>query len=511
MKIFTIGDSISQGFMSGAAARTDLAYSTIIARILGVNEYHFPTWGKDGLPLNLEAIFRRLEKRLGSDIKGLLEWPRALNIINHYLDEVEDYYERGEGSIAAFLGNKPFHNVSVRGFDLAYSWLINPQLCRDMIQRNSKKNKDNWWGMVNESLLRTAHKVLKTGTNDKLQNPSQLDWLRHHHQKEGVENLILWLGANNALGTVLDLQIRQTSFDGSAFAKGPQNVSFEERENKKWNLWHPEDFRVEYQYMLNQVMEIMQNNPHQTDYKVFVGTVPLVTIAPLIKAAGNAQDRESIKVTEWRVDQANPAPMGRKELGKAQEETYLYGKHYPYFVFADTFHIKLPHLNLIQALHIDNTIRKYNQIIQELIADANEKLGAKRFYLVDIGSVLSDMALKRNAYMPPYKYPNFFDYVYPKIDTRYYGTTREGDIMSGGLFSLDGVHPTAIGQGLIAYEFLKVMKKAKVFTGNPETAIDWKSIFNSDTLYSDPIGLMSELYDNIELKEWILLQIRKMK
>jgi len=36
MKLFTIGDSISQGFMSMAAARTELSYSTLMARVLGL-------------------------------------------------------------------------------------------------------------------------------------------------------------------------------------------------------------------------------------------------------------------------------------------------------------------------------------------------------------------------------------------------------------------------------------------------------------------------------------------
>lgn len=31
MKLFTMGDSVSQGFMSLAAARTDLSFSTLIA------------------------------------------------------------------------------------------------------------------------------------------------------------------------------------------------------------------------------------------------------------------------------------------------------------------------------------------------------------------------------------------------------------------------------------------------------------------------------------------------
>lgn len=35
MKLFTIGDSISQGFMSLAAARTDQSYSTLLPNILG--------------------------------------------------------------------------------------------------------------------------------------------------------------------------------------------------------------------------------------------------------------------------------------------------------------------------------------------------------------------------------------------------------------------------------------------------------------------------------------------
>src|SRR3712207_6958900 len=40
MKLFTIGDSISQGFMSGAAARTDLAYSTLDRKSTRLNSSH---------------------------------------------------------------------------------------------------------------------------------------------------------------------------------------------------------------------------------------------------------------------------------------------------------------------------------------------------------------------------------------------------------------------------------------------------------------------------------------
>lgn len=497
--LFTIGDSISQGFMSGAAARTDLAYSTLIAKELGVKDYHFPEWPKEGLPFNLETIFRRLQRRLGEDISGIFEWPIAINIINHYLDEIEDYYERGEGRLEKAIEPEPFHNVSVRGFDLSNSWQIKPSICRKLISQ-SDSNGDNFFGMVNESLLRTAHKVLESGSPEN-KDFSQLDWLAHHHEKVGVENVILWLGANNALGTVLDLKINQTSQDGSAFKEGPESVSYEKRLDHNWNLWHPEDFRKEYDFMIDQVVSILEKNPNRKNFNVFVATIPLVTVCPLIKSV-EKYGRNEMTVTEWEVDTKNPCPMNLSELSKPKVHRIPYGKYYPYFMFEQNFDIKLNHLNQQDVLHIDNFIRKYNRIIQEAVAKANERLGKPTFYLVDIATEFNKMALKRNNYEPTYDFPEYFENCYPKVDTRYYGVTREGVKKAGGLFSLDGVHPTAIGQGLIAYEFLKVMKKAGVYKGNVNN-LDWKNIFDSDTLYSNPIKLLGEIYDNANLKKWI--------
>jgi hypothetical protein len=507
MKLFTIGDSISQGFMSGAAARTDLSYSTLIAKHLGINDYLFPSWEKGGHPVNIEEVFRRLQKRLGTNIAGLIEWPIALNLINNYLDDVEDYYERGAGRLPVSV--RPYHNISIRGFDLSSSWQITPDLCESYINA-SPGNKDNWFGLVDESFLRTAFTVLSAGRNAD-QNYSQLDWLNFHHQNEGVENLIVWLGANNALGTVLGLTIRQTSNDGNAFPEGPEKVSYDTRRQNDWNLWHPDDFRAEYKFMLDRIVKIMENNPQHIDYKVFIGTIPLVTIAPIIKAVGEINDRVSQEVIEWPVDTKNPAPVNIGELSEPQTLFPSYGKYYPYFPFADNFKVTDPHLNMQEVLHIDNCIRKYNRIIQELVVEANISMNARRFYLVDLGTVLNKMALKRNNLQPPYQFPGYFEYIYPKIDTRYYGTTRNGKIKAGGLFSLDGVHPTAVGQGLIAYEFLKVMKQAGSFTGDPEKDMNWKQIFNSDSLYSQPVGLLGEIYENANVARWILNAIHKIK
>ncbi len=507
MQLFTIGDSISQGFMSAAAARTEQCYSTLIAEQLQIPNYKYPSWGKGGQPVNIEEIFRRLQKRLGTNISGIFEWPIALNIINSYLDEVEDYYERGQGNLP--ISESPYHNVAVRGFDISSSWQLTPSLCSSFIE-SSPGRKDNWWGTVDESFLRTARTVLSGGSKNG-QDFSQLDWLNFHHQEEGVENVALWLGANNALGTVLSLSINQTSNDGKAFINGPDTVDYKTRLKNDWNLWHPEDFRVEYKYMLDKVIDILENNPHNKDYKVFIGTVPLVTIAPIIKAVGEMNDRQDIEVVEWALNPEIPAPIDESELSLPEKKWYSYGKYYTYFPFADDFNINDPHLNFQEAFHIDNTIRKYNRIIQELVVYANKKVNGRKFYIVDIGTVLSKMALKRNSLLPTYQFPEYFDFVYPRVDTRYYGTTRSGEIKAGGIFGLDGVHPTAIGQGLLAYEFLKVMKQAGSYAGNPEKDLDWKKIFDSDSLYSQPIGLLSEIYDEANLAKWVMETIKKIK
>lgn len=504
VKLFTIGDSISQGFMSGAAAKTYQCYSTLLSKILDSKNYNFPEWDKGGLPLDLETVFRRLERRLETDISGPFEWIKAISIINSYLDEVETYYESGEGCLDKSLGRNAYHNVSVRGFDLSNSWQLTPEICKKQVNSSNDRG-DNFFGVVNESLHRTAYKVLGSGTSENA-NRSQLGWLEYHHKKEGVENLILWLGANNALGTVTNLTIKQTSPDGTAFINGPERVTYKERKDKDWNLWHPEDFRVEYQFMMDKVVEIMEENPCRVDYKVFIGTIPLVTICPLIKAVEDF-DRTEIKVMEWIVDEDNPAPMGINEVVMGKEDKVSYGKYYPYFLFEDNFDITLKHLNQRDVLHIDNCIRMYNKIIQQIVAEANKKIGEKRFYLVDIATALNKMALKRNNNDPTYKFPDYFKFCHPRVDSRYYGVNADKEIKAGGLFSLDGVHPTAIGHGLIAYEFLKVMAKAKVYNKDPETAINWNEIFKSDTLYSNPIGLLGEIYDNSNFKEWIYKKI----
>ncbi|MEH2231336.1 MAG: hypothetical protein V7K71_17230 [Nostoc sp.] len=488
MRLFTIGDSVSQGFMSLAAARTDLCFSTLIARsmkqVVGT-QYLYPEWLVGGLPANIEKILRRLEKKYGSDINAL-DWLTILPTLESVLDETEDFFERGVGSAEHPYpgGIEFFHNVAIQGFDIADSWMITSNICKYQIKLSNDKGdgKPGFLTLPNAAFYRIALKVLNPSLNPLFNDYSQLDWLKHHATASGgVENLILWLGANNALGTVIGLEINQTPNDPNQTLNNPSQDPKSFREvREQWNLWHPNDFEAEYRELLNRVDAIMQNNTNP-NWNVFIGTVPLVTIAPLAKGVGST--------TEIDVP------------GEKNPSTYY--KYYTYFPFEEDTVRKTGtlYLTLQDALYIDDCIRTYNEIIKELVKSKNSRYPQLRYHIVDLANALQQIAFKRNAGQVQYKFPEEFKFAYPQVNTKYYHADTTGRLRQGGLFSLDGIHPSAIGQGLIAYEFLKKMKDVGVVNN---TQLDWKSIFSSDQLYSQPITLMHEFYDNKEFAETII-------
>jgi hypothetical protein len=483
--------------MSAAAARTDLTYSTLIAGSMGLkpkSEYRYPEWALDGMPLNLERVFRRLTERYGYDIRGA-EWLTVLQNLNNVIDEVEEYYERGQGAadepysdpgLAAGEdggGVEYFHNVAIQGFDVADSWLVTPAHCKQMIA-SAPGGRDSFF-LPNASFYRTALKVLNPSLDSQYEDYSQLKWLQEHaaNPNEGVENLILWLGANNALGTIVGLKVNPTPNNPN---QRPHLLAHEVRE--EWTLWHPDDFKAEYAEFLNRVDEAMRQNTNP-DWKVFIGTVPPVTIAPLAKGVGPT----------YRITRKNST------TGKA--ETSVYYEYYVYFLFDEDLVRRNDglHLEMKEAIQIDDFIREYNSTIRELVKAKNADHQEKRYHIVDIFQMFQDIALKRNAGETRYDFPEYFDFVSPKVDTRYYHADPDGRLRQGGLSSLDGIHPSAIGHGLLAYEFLKVMRDAGVVD---DVQLDWDAIFKSDRLYSEPIIIMQEIYQHTWLAEQLLSLIR---
>lgn len=508
MKLFTIGDSVSQGFMSLAAARTDCAYSTIIAQKLGLElktaNYNYADWNIEGIPLNLEYIMRELQKKYGSNIGGF-EWLTVLQTLNGIIDNAEDYYERGLGRADQpydATGTRFFNNVAVWGFDAADSFQITPNVCYQAIYNKEKPTTDDLFTVgPDNAMYRTALKILNPSLDPAFDNFSQMSWLKLHAtgtddnnktvsdkdgneiKGDGIENLLLWLGANNALSTVTSLKIRITP-NRRNHSQAPHEYKHLERAQFGWNLWHPQDFQADYGEMLARVDKIMENNL-EPNWKVFVGTVPLVTIAPIAKGFG----------------ETTSIPVKRTVKGKKVETESIYYKYYTYFPFQESFAFETnTYLTMQDALYIDNCIREYNDFIFSETDRLNKKHGAERYFVVDTCKMLEDLAYKRNKGQPPYELPNELKFLYPPVNTKYYHADREGVLKQGGLFSLDGVHPTAIGQGIIAYEFLKAMEIAKVkdISGKTvDTNLNWtgtNGIIASDLLYTQPLKNMQEIY-----------------
>ena len=490
-RLITIGDSISQGFMSAGAARTELAYSGLVARALGATpdrDYHVPRWPLGGLPFNLEVLLRHLGKSLGDDIFGPLEWTAAVFRINGFLDKLEDYYERNEGdyrrpyvSPVTRKAVDGFHNLASFGFTVSDAWQLTPNTCLGHLEPGGVRPVDDeFFGTPSDAFYRSAYRVLNPADRANRRDFSQLDWLRHYAESEGVENAIVWLGANNALGTVLHLDIQEAKMSPAEYAALGHN------ERGRFNLFTEELFAQDYEELLRRLDEALGSNKHG-DWKVFLGTVPPVTVAPIAKGVGGVQMRDD--------------PFG-VVTPKAR-----YYEHYVYFIFGaeGARSGKLPSLSADQAYYIDCRIAAYNRIIRDLVRQANDG-GRPRFFVVDTAKMLLDAAFKRNGGHPVYPFPDALrDRGRPVVTTQYY-RARDGRVSAGGLFSLDGVHPTAIGQALVAQEFLNSMKQAGVQLSRPD--LPWEQVKSTDDLYSRPLGLVEELFQHRRLARFLISRMR---
>lgn len=117
-KIVAIGDSLTQGFQSGAILRTTWSYPAMIARSMGLNtpnDFPIPTFPGTGLPLNIEEALHSMESQLGSEI-DVKEWIiRFPVLLRNFMNDTEDMYERGTGSRPSPFGGY-YHNLAIWGF-----------------------------------------------------------------------------------------------------------------------------------------------------------------------------------------------------------------------------------------------------------------------------------------------------------------------------------------------------------------------------------------------------------
>jgi hypothetical protein len=466
-RLVTIGDSLTHGFMSAAIHRTDISWPAIVAYELGLQspQFRFPTYewptGPGGLPFDLERLARAFESRFGSRL-DFWEIVTATAWLQRYMDGVEDYWERGPGT-ARLPGGRVLHNLGVYGWDVLDAAL----LTSDVVAARIQPPKDDLVGQIVQAHgARAALRVLdpiRSGAHGR----TVLEAAAAMGQDDGgVESLVVVLGSNNALGAVLQLQPCWTSAEYLDWS--PQERL---RRKSTFTVWRPEAFAADWAVLVEQIKRVRARH-------VVVATVPAVTIAPIARG------------TEGKL-----RPSSR------------YFPHYtrPWVSDADFDPRRDPCLTGEEARAIDSAIDAYNATIVESVRQARRE--GLDWLLFDLGGLLDRLATRRYiespwarpAWWTPYELPEALRALDPVPNTRFFRSGPDGRT-DGGLFSLDGVHPTTVGYGVLAREVIKILQAAGVQflhrDGTPRppqtpVEVDFARLLRADTLLSNPPAAVS--------------------
>ena len=477
-RLVAIGDSLTHGFQSGAIYNTDLSWPAIIAREMGWQKFfRYPNYyGHGGLPLNLEFLIRELEEQLG-DTTSWWETPLALFRARQFMDEVEDYWERGAGSTVPRIKGIN-HNLGIYGWDLRDALVRTAE----MLEAQILEPTDHFFKQIVENANeRAALRVLKSAQDDLTPFGVAAQLGAEGTEEEagkgdGIETLIVLLGANNALPSMLRLEVIWSE-DG-----------YDDLEEKRqFTVWNPVHFQAELDLVVEEIKKIKARH-------VILGTVPHVTVAPIARGVGSKVRKGS--------------------------------RYFPFYtrpwIRDEDFDEKVdPHVTEQQARAIDSAIDQYDYAITEAVETArNDGLD---WYLFEVAGLLDRLAARRYISDPlarpewwrKYELPPELRALSPVPDSCFFVSGPEGRTQ-GGLFSLDGVHPTTVAYGILAQELINVMQQyagVKFYLGDGQTKrtgpvrVDFGRLISRDTLISDPprsltsdlglIGWVDEVLDGV--------------
>jgi hypothetical protein len=465
-RLVTIGDSLTHGFQSGAIFNTDLSYPAIIAGELGWGDEfrhpHYPGYG--GIPLNFELLVRDLEERFGPKVSPW-ELPGALFHLRRHLAEAEHWWDSGPGAMLPPRG--PInHNLGIYGWDL-----------RDALSRNADNagaEHRTRAGFQLVPLVRNADHVSAGRVLDSARTPGGLpmtpleaaaalsrEGTVEDPDGQGIETLIILLGANNALGSVMGLRIHWSKDDFADL-----------RAKAAYNVWQPPHFAAEWALIATALRQVRARH-------VLIGTVPHVTVAPIAHGIGGKVSKGS------RYFRYYAHPWVQEEDFDPDEDT---------------------HLEADDARAVDSAIDAFNDTIVASVAAARED--GLDWRITEIGAGLDRLATRRYLEDPDVERPDWLtDYPLPPAltaldpvpDSHFFASDENGRT-SGGLFSLDGIHATTIGYGLMAQEFIDTMQEAGVEFRRRDgvtpcsgaVRVDFERLVSLDTLVGHPPSCLSD-------------------
>lgn len=431
-RLVALGDSLTHGMTSFAVHHTENSYPAMIARELGWRDFRYPAYDDSpgGLPLDLEWFIRKLEPTFGDKL-DLNEAVSAGLAARKLLEEQEDYWERGAGSQIAREATIK-HNLAIYGWDL-----------RDVLSRDADTAHDELAvaadklapSLPQNSGALASLRVLESARDAGGRALTPLEAaVQLGEEGDGIETLIVFVGSNNALPTVLTLDVTWSRLDYA-------NIGAKEA----YTVWRPIHFATELGAVSEAVAKIRARH-------VLWLTIPHVTIAPIARGFG-----EKLSGTS-RYFQYYARPW-------LDEATFL----------ADPS--KYPHLTAPQVRAVDSA-----HVVD--ISGVLDRMAARR-YFDDPGA--------QPPWWTKYEMPTpLTDALGFEPTTQFLLSGPEG-IKAGGVVGLDGVHPTTVGYSLIAHECMKVMKQigVKFYDEAGEERVDpdvdFDRVARADTLLSNPL------------------------
>lgn len=454
-RLITIGDSLTLGFNNGCIYRTDLNYPSMLARSMsGDVPLEQPVFtAQGGLPLNLEILIRGLCDIYGKNISPS-QYIAALRYLYVTARRIKRYWDGGY--IPLNEDRKiPYHNQSVWGYAVNDAWLMNEKISREYIETHPAPF--NMLGILHGNAMYTTTRcVLNPSFGQAMAENNMIENARYFAENGGIENLIVFLGANNITGAVTDLRIRYSEKDQL------EQLPF----NRNYTVTRPEHFELLYRKLAEKVSSIRAE-------RIITASIPHITIPPVTRGINS---------------------------DLSTNQTGYFDYYTRFWIWDDTFDPEIhPYLTKEQAIELDQLVDDYNQIIKKVAKEYG-------WLVVPLGELISTMANRRlPADSRYYCSKNFIDALkrnpktrYLVKDNKYCSLSAEylrlndenGLIYKGGIFSLDGLHPTTIGYGFIAEQFYEVMRKNGVRFERP---LDWDFIIANDSLVTNPPYLLIEL------------------
>ncbi|MCC5940485.1 MAG: hypothetical protein JJU37_03010 [Balneolaceae bacterium] len=454
-RLVAMGDSMAQGFKNGGIYRTDLSFPAMIARSMGESvQFDQPSFSAQaGIPINIEVLIRGLAEKYGDAISLRHSVPAAREMYRT-LSRIKSYWD-GQLKSLSVDQPYPYHNQAVWGFSISDTMLIN-----ELYSRNHIKNNRPKYSVFNvlpdNAMYTTARLVLNPSLNTGYENNTMLNNVELLQADGGIENLIVCIGHNNIVGSVTKLRIVFSDSDDlhNYYA------------DRKCTVFRPEHFKEELRRLYTKVAGMNVKN-------VFVPTIPYVTIPPAIR--------------------------GVNKNGASSTGGY-FDYYARFWIWDEDFDpIKHPHLTKDDAILLDQIVDQYNEIIRRLAGEFD-------FCVVPVAKYVKAAARRRHPKQQIEPYPADFiralqrnpktGYLvnkdgHPRISTDYLRLDdTTGKLDRGGIFSLDGLHPTTIGYGLIANMYRMSMEKRGV---KFENSFDWDFVIENETLVTDPPPLMHDL------------------